>query len=175
MSTSSSSGRRRFFFQAGAAVAAPLAVAGMTRRADASSVDNERLRARLAQIEAADAVRELHRRFSRHLSRGERELAAELFVDAAGFDGFDEVASLLPREFGDRDRIDISADGRSARGLFAVTAETQKPIAAEGTLVDMARAQGEGFVRLSSRGTLNVRYVRPAAEWRILRADLSFD
>jgi hypothetical protein len=59
--------------------------------------------------------------------------------------------------------------GRSASKCSTLhcAVETQVPIAAQGTLIEMARAQGEGFVRATACRVLDMVCEREGATWKI--------
>ena len=162
MTTESNSTRRRFFWKAGAALSAPLA-AGM---AVAASPAEHELRARVARFEQAEAIRDLQRRFVRYLNAGDSRLGG-LFVDARSVAALDGVRSLRSAGLGDAELLEIAADGQRACVQLAVGVEMQMALEGQGTLVEMARAQGDGFVRRSERKVLTVDYIRLADGWRI--------
>jgi hypothetical protein len=144
MSKKDSATRRRFFFGAGAvALAAPVTFATASET-DAGG-DREALEARLAALEDTNAIRELQRA---HASR-------------VGARHVDDVA------------IVIAPDRRTATARSACVVTIASPIDAPGcTLVDMARAQGEGIVRRDERRVLEQTFVRRDGVWQSERAEL---
>jgi hypothetical protein len=164
MATESSATRRRFFGQAGAALSAPLA-AGIGVTGTASAAEHE-LSARVARLEQAEAIRDLARRLARYLNAGDSRLAG-LFVDPRSVTALDGIRSLAATELGDGERLEIADDGQSARAAFIVAVETQRALEGHSTLIEMARAQGDGFVCRSERRVLALDYARLADGWRI--------
>jgi hypothetical protein len=147
--------RRNFFWKAGTALSLPLAAAASTTSsvaADASA--------------PAKSIRQLQQALAHQISDA-TGLAAELFASGESPTELDCVTRLLPADFGEHDAIEIAADGLTARATFHCAVETQVPIAAEGTLIEMARAQGEGFVRATDRRVLEMVCVCKAQTWKI--------
>jgi hypothetical protein len=144
MKTKETATRRRFFFGAGAvALAAPVTFAASA--SDASRGDVETLEARLAALEDANAIRELQRAYA-------IQVRAE------------EVNDVV---------IQIAADRRTATARTLCVVQVESPIEAPGcTLVDMARAQGEGVVRRNERRFLEQTFARRDGLWKIERAEL---
>jgi hypothetical protein len=146
----SSKATRRLFL-AGAALAAPAAVASA---AAASGGRADDLGARLAALEDRAALRAL----------GERYIAeadsASLGAGVVGL-SLDGVGEPV---------IEVAADRAAAVARFACVARTETPITPSCTLVEMARAQGEGVVRGSERRTLEIAFERADGAWSIARA-----
>lgn len=166
MSDEKFSTRRRFFLGAGAVLAAPVAAA-----AGAAGVTAEHgaLEARLAALEDERAIRELQQAYVRHVNAG-TEPAAELFADPARASTDPVIRELAFDTTGD---IEIAADRRRAVASCACVVSIDEPIAAPGcTLVDMARAQGEGVLRRTERRTLTQTFVRRGGIWKIEGAAL---
>ncbi|HVS22861.1 MAG TPA: hypothetical protein VMU03_03985, partial [Gammaproteobacteria bacterium] len=67
MKTIVNSARRGFLWKAGAALSAPLAIAAASAHARGAD-DEETLQARLARLEHVNAIRELNRRYARHVN-----------------------------------------------------------------------------------------------------------
>ena len=64
--------------------------------------------------------------------------------------------------------VEIAADRCTATSSVACTVLVESPIDAPGcTLVDMARAQGEGFVRSTARRVLEQSFVRRKGVWEL--------
>ena len=95
--------------------------------------------ARLAQLEDVNAIRELTRSYVRHVNAGAHGEAAALFAQPA------------------------HADARFALTTLATPIEPVTP------LVEMARAQGGGFLKRSERGLLEGVYVKRDGCWKIGR------
>jgi len=174
MSNDKVSSRRRFFVRAGAALAVPLAAAGAGAAQAAVADDAASLGARLAAHDDLAAIRSLRQTFARAIGDGGGEGLGDLFVDrraaAAAAAGFAGVRRLAPADFGEHDRVEIAADGRTARAEAHCTVETETALDADGTLAEMARAQGEGFVRRAGRRVLVIDYVRQGETWKIASA-----
>ena len=140
--------RRSFFGHAGAALAAPLAAV-----ASAAPTGDEDLAARLATLEDSNAI---------------RALLPALLVDPKRLGLDARVRSLAA----DRDEaIAIAPDG-SATVRLACTVETATPIESCGTLVEMARLQGDGIVKRSERGVLISTFVKREGTWKFQHATL---
>ena len=112
------------------------------------------------------SIRQLQQALAREMNdasgRGAELFAAgKLPAELAG------VTRLLPADFGEHDAVEIAADGLTARATLHCAVETQVPIAAEGTLIEMARAQGEGFVRATACRMLDMLCVREGETWKI--------
>jgi len=145
--------RRSFFTKASAALALPLATGAFSQ----------------APVAAADdvtSVRRLQQALAREIN-GATGHAAELFAGGTLPLALAGVIGLQPMDFGEHDFIEIAADGRTARATFRCAVESHIPIAAEGTLIDMARAQGEGFTRSKAYRILDMVYVRARGTWKI--------
>jgi hypothetical protein len=150
--------RRKFFVKAGTALSLPLAVG-------ASSVD---LAAAMPAVapDHVKSIRRLQQALAREINdatgRGAELFAAgKLPAELAG------VTRLIPADFGEHDAIEIASDGRAAHATLRCRVETQFPIVAEGTLIEMARAQGEGFVRATARRRLDMACIRQGETWKI--------
>jgi hypothetical protein len=139
--------RRSFFGQAGAALAAPLAATAAVAAPGSDSA------ARLAALEDANTIRSL--------------LAPLLAVPSRmGLDS--SVRSIVA----DRDEtITIAAD-RTATIRVACTVESETPLESCGTLVEMARLQGDGLVRSTYRRVLAGTFVKTGGIWSFERATL---
>ena len=169
MKTTVNSARRGFIWKASAALAAPLAVGAASASAHATARDASQ--ARLAELEDVNAIRELTRRYVRHVNAGAHEDAAALFAEPARADKR-FARTLATDPLGGEDSIEIAAGGTSATGRLPCTAEIETPIEPATPLVEMARAQGGGVVRRSERGVLEGTYVKRDGGWQIER--LSF-
>lgn len=158
--------RRSFFGAAGAAVAAPFAatVAFAGQRDGAGYVMGRR-----GALEDANAIRALAQRYARLAGTGKQKALAALFADPAHASVAEHVRSIVVD--GD-DAIEIASDGTaSARVPCIVTTAT--PIEDGGTLVEMARLQGDGFVKRTERRTLTSAFVKRDGTWKIERAELT--
>jgi hypothetical protein len=155
--------RRTFFVQAGAALAAPLA-AGTAAAADGGHDD---LGARLGALEDANAIRALEESCVRLLCAARHAELAALFVAPAEFPCDATIRSVTLA--GER-RIVVAGATATARSSCIV--ETATPIEDSGTLVAMARLQGDGVVRRSARRVLASSFIKAGGVWRIKSAEL---
>jgi hypothetical protein len=157
--------RRSFFGHAGAALAAPLAatVAFAGEHDGASYVWG-----RITALEDANAIRGLQRRYARLVGAGKPKALAALFPAAASAPCDERVRRVIID--GD-DAIEIRSDGTAtARVQCIVTTAT--PIEGGGTLVEMARLQGDGVVRRSEKRVLASSFVKIDGAWKITRVEL---
>ena len=157
--------RRSFFGHAGAALAAPLAttVAFAGERDGAMFVYG-----RLATLQDANAIRVLHRRYARLVNAGRGEPLAALFADPSKVSVDAHVRSVVVD--GD-DMIEISNDG-TAKARLPCIVTTATPIESCGTLVEMARLQGDGFVTHTGRRVLSGTFVKRDGVWKIATMEL---
>ena len=140
--------RRSFFGAAGAAVAAPLA-ASAAFAADGSSD----LAARLAALEDQNAIRAM----LPALLADPKRLALGTSVRSIATDGGDEIT--------------VAADG-AALARIECKVETATPIESCGTLVEMARLQGDGLVVRSECRVLVGVFVKRDGVWKFESAKL---
>ena len=167
MKTTVNTARRGFLWKASAALAAPLA-AGAASVGARTPDDGDASQKRLAQLEDVNAIRELTRRYVRHVNAGAHDAAAALFAEPAQADT--RAASALAADpLGGEDAIEIAASGTTATARLHCTAEIETPIEPVTPLVAMARAQGGGVVRRSERGLLEGTYVKHGDAWKIER------
>ena len=167
MKSTVNSARRGFLWKASAALAAPLTVGAATATAHAA-VEHDSLRARLAQLEDVNAIRELTRRYVRHVNAGAHDEAAALFAEPARAD-MRATRTLAADPFGGEDAIEIAASGAAATARLHCSAEIETPIEPVTPLVAMARAQGGGAVRRMERGLLEGTYAKRGGAWKIER------
>jgi hypothetical protein len=144
--------RRNFFLKAGTALSFPLAAGGSDARPD--------------EPDAAASIRRMQQKLARAINDATGRAAA-LFASGKLPAELAAVTRLQPADFGEYDAIETAADGQSARATLHCLVETRVPIAAESTLIEMARAQGEGFIRSTDRKMLELIYVRHAGTWKI--------
>jgi hypothetical protein len=162
--------RRRFFLKAGAALSAPLAFGATNASAVEAGDDAGRLKSRLAELEDVEAIRALIRAHARLVSSGPREALAELFADPSADELEAGLRSLSPDHFGERDIIEIAADGQRATARIHCVAEIEAAIEPRCPLVDMAREQGGGIVRRTESAVLENSYVKRGGVWKIERS-----
>src|SRR5882672_5891068 len=187
--------RRRFFFGASAVLAAPIALAAIAIQAaahgtnghaadadadPAAAAEREALAARVAALEDANAIRELQRAYVRHVDAGAHAAGARLFAEPARA-RLDETIHGLALEATADSAAEVAADAPADFAGLVVTPDRQRaaiharcvvrieaPIVAPGcTLVEMARAQGEGVVRRTERSWLDQTFVRQNGVWKI--------
>jgi hypothetical protein len=165
MNADAASSRRRFIRTAGAALAVPLAAseAFAAGRAD----DGEMLAARLAELEDREAIRRLSSAFARHLNARAFDELAKLFVDSPKVSIDAEIRCVSADPAGDDDRIEIAANRLTATARLHRVVETDMTIGPSCTLVDMARAQGEGYVRSCERRVIEQAYAKIDGRWKI--------
>ncbi len=160
--TDDSIATRRSFLKGGAILAAPLAVA-LPTAAIAADDRAERLR----RLEDEAAIRALHQDWLRSVNDRSAD-SASLFVNAqaaACLDG--AVCGIAADHMADAGQIALAADGRRATGRFVCMVETQSHIAPDGTLAQMALAQGGGVVRQRERKLISADYAKAGDRWVI--------
>jgi hypothetical protein len=134
---------RRRFFGGAAALATPLAAS--------AAVAGDDLAARLAALEDTNAIHVLLQRHV-HGINAHAAAAPEIHIRRVALDA--------------EATVDVSTDG-TARAQVLCTVETATPIADGGTLVEMARLQGDGVVKRSDRRVLLCSFVKRDGIWRI--------
>ena len=165
MTDTNNATRRKFFVKAGTALSLPLAAAASAAEPlTAGGVPT-------GPRDAVTPVRQLKQALARELNAARESnggsSAAELFTAGKLPAALAGVTRLLPTDFGESDALEIAADGLTAAAAFYYAVETSVPIAAEGTLIEMARAQGEGFVRTTVYRTLDLVCVCERGTWKI--------
>jgi SnoaL-like domain len=169
MSSTVNSARRGFLWRASAALAAPLAAGAVSASALAAGDRNTSL-ARLAQLEDVNAIRELTRRYVRHVNAGAHHEAASLFAEPARADTR-STRVLAADPLGGEDAIEIAASGTTATARLHCAAEIERPIEPVTPLVEMARVQGGGVLRRSEHGVLEGAYIKRDGSWKIERLE----
>jgi hypothetical protein len=167
MKVKETSSRRRFFRAAGTALTAPLAVVAAEASPAPSTREDTAIRTRLDDIEA---IRRAHRELAQQIELGRLDSSVQRLAAADVVESLAAVKRLAASGFGDSDRIEIAADGRSASADLHVRVETERAIDAIGTVAEMARAQGHGFVRESNDAVLSSSLVKHGGSWRFVRA-----
>jgi hypothetical protein len=170
---------RRWFLKNGALLAAPLAAAA----APAAIMADDELRMRLARLEDEAAIRELHQSWLRQFNGGAAEVGAantevanattRLFADSQSIAFGQSVHTIVPDHTAEPDAIKIAADGKTATARFHCAVELETAIAQDSTLAQMARAQGNGFIRSTEPRVLQIAYVRASGQWSIAKAELA--
>ena len=139
MNTDDVSTRRRFLSKAGAAMSAPLAVAGANVSASGAQ-DRTSIEARLADLEDVNAIRKLHRTYAILVNRRAHDEVAGLFAVPSQAEVDESIGGLSANHFGEDDVIELAPDSQSATGRFHCTVQTKTPIGPTCTLVEMAHA-----------------------------------
>lgn len=166
MSTKSVSTRRLFLRKASAALSAPLAVAAAGA---AGAGGDEPAQARLSELEDLQAIRELHQSYAKRIKERAYDQARALFADPARAELDESIVGLSADGFGERDSIELAANGRAAKLRVHCIVESETAIGPTCTLVEMARQQGEGVVRRTERRLLQGVYVKRRGVWKIER------
>ena len=136
--------RRSFMAVAGAALSAPVAAAAATLP---GRIEPDPLKTRLVHLEDVNEIRALNQAY---------------LIER-------RMSGVSPADFGEHDVIEIAEDRQTATARLHVIVHTETPLEPDCTLVEMARAQGEGVVRLALPAVLEHTYVRRGGAWKILR------
>lgn len=160
---------RRSFLKSGAIVAAPVAV--VTAPAIAFAADDSK--ARLARIEDERAIEALGRDFVRNFNAGGAKGTKGLFAGGKGAELAGDAVRLTLDPVAEPELLEIAADGASARSRHRCVVECEHPLEGEGTLIAMARLQGNGGVRASEQRVLVADYVKLESGWAIDRLHLA--
>jgi hypothetical protein len=155
--------RRKFFIGAGATLAAPL---GVTAVLAGYGEGNGERSALLAALDDSNAIRVVLQRYVRLVSAGAPAELAELFADPARAAVDASIRSLAA----DADANIALADG-TATARVPCTVDTATPIESGGTLVEMARLQGDGVVKSSEKRVLSSSLVKIDGAWKIERLE----
>ena len=142
--------RRMFFGQAGAALAVPLAATGALA---AEHHGDDDVATRLARLEDMNAIRALLPALLANPAR----MALGTDVRNIAADGGDAIA--------------VAPDG-TATARLDCTVSAATPIESDGTLVEMARLQGDGFVVRSEHRVLVSAFVKRGGSWKFESAKL---
>lgn len=154
--------RRSFFGGAGAALAAPIASsAGFAGEGDGA----DRAAERLAAVEDLNAIRALEQRYARLVGAGNGEAMAALFASPGSARLDEHLRSVVLDGDG---AIALRGDGTATSHVPCIVT-TATPIECCGTLVEMARLQGDGFVARCERRVLEGAYVKRGGAWKIER------
>jgi len=157
--------RRSFFGHAGAALAAPLAATAALAGEHGDGAGD--VAERLVALEDIAAIRALQRRYVRLVGTGRGEDLAALFAEPRQASIDDRVRSAVADA---DDTIAVAANG-TATARVACTVETATPIEGCGTLVEMARLQGDGIVKRSETRVLESTFVKRNGFWKIEHAE----
>jgi hypothetical protein len=137
--------RRSFFTHAGVALAAPLAATAALAESD------DDVAARLAALEDSNAIRAVLQRYAQRVNAGTDP------APAANVRGLSLDAEVT---------IEVAGDG-TATAQVPCTAYTAIPIEGCGTLVEMARLQGDGVIKHHERRMLAGSFVKRDGAWEI--------
>ena len=151
---------RRAFLKGGAIAAAPLAVA-----VPAAAMAESEHKARAQRLQDEAEIRALHQAWLRKVATSVD--ASMLFADPKAARLPATVRGVSADHAGHEDLIEVAADGLSASGRFAMLVELEAELPCDGTLAQMAHAQGGGVVRHGEPRTLQARYVRVRGAWAI--------
>jgi len=157
---------RRSFLKSGAIVAAP--VVAVATPVVAFAADNSR--AKLLRLEDERAIEALGRNFVRKFNASGAKGTSTLFADGKAPKLARNASHLALDPAAEAELLEIAADGASARSRYAVTVESEHALEGEGTLVQMARLQGNTATRVSEQRVLVAEYVKLEDRWAI--ADL---
>ena len=159
----------------------------------------ERLSLQLAILEDSNAIRGLHHAYGRCLDRGIPEEIVTLFAEDAevSFNGgrfvgrdkglrrlyVDRFAhgvagdrsgplhGFLLDQTQERDSVEVAPDRQSARARFHCLIHAGARLASPGSLMEMARLQGQGTAEWWEGGVYANAYVRHGGTWKIWRLD----
>jgi len=165
----STTSTRRSFLKRGALLAAPVAAAAVPA---VLADEAHGLKARLARLEDAAAIRELHQNWLRSVNSGGRETVKPLFAGSEGATSEQAVFTIAADPAGQPDAIAVASDGKSASGRFHCLVEIESTIPQDCTLAQMAHAQGSGFIRRTERGELRVEYEKALGSWTVASVKL---
>lgn len=154
---------RRSFLKSGALVAAP--VAAVAAPAMALAADNGS--ARLARLEDERAIEALSRNFVRNFNASGAKGTADLFAAGRAPELGDGAVRLALDAAGEPDLLEVAEDGAHARSRHLCTLESEYALEGEGSLVEMARLQGNSAVQTSEQRVLVADYVKLADGWAI--------
>lgn len=151
---------RRAFLKTGAIAAAPFAAVGVPMAALAADGS----KAKLLRLEDERAIGKLHGKLLRHLHAG--NAPAELFAGKAtkleaG------VRGISPDHSAEPGAIAFSDDGQRASQRQPVKVEIAHDLEGDGTLIQMARLQGNTLALAVLPKTLVAQYVRTGGDWAI--------
>jgi hypothetical protein len=160
---------RRSFLKKGAILAVPLAAA-----APAAVIADDGLKSRLAKLEDEEAIRELHHHWLRQVNSGAAEALKPLIVGNENAGPAQSVSRIAADHTAEADSIEVTGDGKAAKGRFHCVVDLDTPLAQDCTLAQMAHAQGDGFVRRTERRVLTVDYRKNASgAWTIAKAEVA--
>jgi hypothetical protein len=151
---------RRAFLKTGAIAAAPLAVVGVP----AAALAADGSKAKLARLEDEREIGELHGKLLRRLNAG---TAGELFASGEAPQLDAGVRGVAPDHSVEPGTIAFSEDGHRASQRQPVKVEMAQELEGDGTLIQMARLQGNTLALAVLPKVLVAQYVRGANGWAI--------
>jgi hypothetical protein len=185
--------RRAFFLRGGA-----LLGAGVGTMAAAAVPDRvTELQRELTSHQDREAIRQLHLAFTAAVEKQAYEAAVALFEPDADLNlsgltarGLPAIRRLFATQYRQQqarvlhsayrqsprqqqDLVAIAADGAHASATFHCDVELSAPLAADSTLAQMARLQGQVAERHWEAGRFEARYVKSAGQWKM--AALRYD
>lgn len=152
---------RRAFLKTGAIAAAPLAAVGVP----VAALTADGSKAKLARLEDERAIGELHGKLLRSMSSG--SAAGELFATGKAPKSEAGVRSISPDHSAEPGAIAFSNDGKRASRRQPVKVEIAQELEGDGTLIQMARLQGNTLALAVLPKTLVAQYVRTGGGWAI--------
>jgi hypothetical protein len=191
--------RRSFIWKLGAGASAALAATAGMAKAGAPAADSAALR--VAQLEAEQALRQLHQSFQQAMDQGLHEQVIDLFAADAVvvFNGgiFNQRSQGVSRLYREhfrsgrtggsmepapgfeltpdqrRDSVEVAPDLQSAQALFTYSIKVGMPFETDSSLASMARLQGEGVRTWWEGGLYRGTYRKEAADgnWKISRLE----
>jgi len=188
--------RRAFFLRGGAVlgagVATTAAAGGLLPDTSAEVPGRlQELQRELSSHQDREAIRQLHLAFTGAIEYQAYETASELFEPSAQLDlsgssavGKPSIMRLFALQYRQQqarilhsayrqsprqqqDLVAIGADGAHATATFHCDVELTAPLAADSTLAQMARLQGQVAERHWESGRFEARYVKTAGQWKI--------
>lgn len=157
----------------------------------------------LARLESENSIRNLHRTYEDMLDRGMYSDVLNLFTDDAEviFNGgvfkgknrgitrlycnrfpsgqtgrrIDPAPGFEPDEEQQREMLEVSTDGRTARARFTYSIQAGTPMESDSVLVKMARLQGEGIRKWREAGVYEISYMKNIEDggWNIRKLEFN--
>jgi hypothetical protein len=160
---------RRSFLKSGAIAAAPIAAVGVP----AAALANDGSKAKLARLEDERAILELHAALLRRVNTAGLATSGEFFASGKAPSLGKGLRSIAPDPTGESPALTFSEDGGRATQSQAVRVGIAAELEGEGTLVQMARLQGNALEAEVLPRTLVADYVREEGGWAIEKLRLA--
>lgn len=160
---------RRTFLRTGAIVTAPLAAVGIPVAALAADGS----KAKLARLEDERAIGELHGRLLRRINTAGAANAGDLFAGGKAPKLDQGLRTISPDHSSEPQPPSFSEDGRRASQQHSVTVEIARDFEEDGTLIQMARLQGNTLTPAVLSKTLVAEYVRTVSGWAVEKIALA--